>query len=166
MRKKSKLIGVQEREVPPPIVPRDRKPPRARVRVKDEDTMICEQCREQGLKSKVFPGTTFVTAMAWQPYYDEDGNYVNNDPNVHTTDYQLLQPASVGGQGSKRDADDRIPRTRAAARSAEVRRALHRSAPIRTWLLVRGWVYDGNGAWKFRDLAADETGPSAESAAQ
>ena len=25
--------------------------------------------------------------MGWQPYYDEDGNYVNNDPNIHTAHY-------------------------------------------------------------------------------
>ena len=25
--------------------------------------------------------------MGWQPYYDDDGVYVNNDPNIHTAHY-------------------------------------------------------------------------------
>jgi len=32
-------------------------------------------------------GMSTSTCMGWSAYYDEKGNYVNNDPNIHTTDY-------------------------------------------------------------------------------
>ena len=49
--------------------------------------MTCEQCSDEGKRSKVYPGPSSVTLMHWQPYNDEDGNYVSNDPNTHTTEY-------------------------------------------------------------------------------
>lgn len=32
-------------------------------------------------------GMSTSTCMGWSAYYDEKGNYVNNDPNIHTTEY-------------------------------------------------------------------------------
>jgi len=29
--------------------------------------------------------------MAWTPYYDEDGAYHNDDPNIHTTCYKCSE---------------------------------------------------------------------------
>ena len=49
--------------------------------------MICEQCKEEGKKSKVYVGLTKKTTITWIPYYDEEGRYVNADPNVTTTEY-------------------------------------------------------------------------------
>jgi hypothetical protein len=49
--------------------------------------MICEECRKQGLKSKVFIGMQTCTAMYSDSYYDEDGNYHFHDPNITTTVY-------------------------------------------------------------------------------
>ena len=49
--------------------------------------MICGQCEREGKKSKVYVGLPTGTLMGWVSYYDEDGNYVNEDPNVTTTDY-------------------------------------------------------------------------------
>ena len=49
--------------------------------------MICQKCKRDGKRSKVYVGTSTVTAMYSQPYYDEDGKYVHNDPNTTTTTY-------------------------------------------------------------------------------
>jgi len=52
--------------------------------------MICPKCKELGLKSKVFVGMSTSTLMYFAPYYDyydEDGNYHYDDPNIHTTGY-------------------------------------------------------------------------------
>ena len=32
-------------------------------------------------------GMSMSTCMGWSAYYDEKGNYVNNDPNIYTTEY-------------------------------------------------------------------------------
>ncbi len=37
--------------------------------------MICEECKKQGLKSRVTPGHGSSTAMYCAPFYDEDGKY-------------------------------------------------------------------------------------------
>ena len=50
--------------------------------------MRCKECEKQGLKSKVYPGTSWCTCLAWQPYYDEDGKYHNKNPNTTTTTYR------------------------------------------------------------------------------
>lgn len=49
--------------------------------------MKCPICVKKGLKSKVYAGPTFVTAMAGIAYYDEEGNYVYEDPNTRTTGF-------------------------------------------------------------------------------
>lgn len=49
--------------------------------------MICPECKEQGLKSKVYPGMSMTTAMFCQPFYDEEGNLHHHDFNTTTTEY-------------------------------------------------------------------------------
>ena len=49
--------------------------------------MICPECKEQGLKSKVFYNGGTVTLMYFQPWYDEDGVYHHHDGNTHTNSY-------------------------------------------------------------------------------
>lgn len=49
--------------------------------------MKCPECKKLGLKSKVYVGASSTTLLAFTPYYDEEGNYHHNDPNVITTSY-------------------------------------------------------------------------------
>ena len=50
--------------------------------------MICKKCEEQGLKSKVYiNGGMSTTLMGSTPYYDEDGNWHNHNPNTLTSRY-------------------------------------------------------------------------------
>ena len=49
--------------------------------------MICPECKEQGLKSCVYPGQRFITAMGSEEYYDEDGKHHRHDPNIMKTRY-------------------------------------------------------------------------------
>ena len=49
--------------------------------------MICSECKEQGLKSKVYPGTSSATLMWCPPFYDEEGNFHNHDANTITSEY-------------------------------------------------------------------------------
>lgn len=53
--------------------------------------MKCPVCIEKGLKSNVYPGCSFSTAMWCAPYYDEDGKYHNHDMNTHSTSYSCSQ---------------------------------------------------------------------------
>lgn len=50
--------------------------------------MICPQCKEQGLKSMVYPGPSRTTLLYCQPFYDEKGKYHDHDMNTTTTSYQ------------------------------------------------------------------------------
>ncbi len=49
--------------------------------------MKCPQCVEQGIKSRVMPGSGEVTLAYYSPFYDEEGTYHNHDANVTTTQY-------------------------------------------------------------------------------
>ncbi len=49
--------------------------------------MKCPECIETDQQSNVYPGSTTVTLMGYQTYYDEDGVYHHHDPNRHTTGY-------------------------------------------------------------------------------
>lgn len=49
--------------------------------------MICDKCKEEGLKSTVWPGSTMSTAMSINRYYDEDGNYHLHDGNVSSSSF-------------------------------------------------------------------------------
>ena len=50
--------------------------------------MKCPKCEELGIKSKVYVGMSTSTLMYSAPYYDEDGNYHYDDPNIHETEYR------------------------------------------------------------------------------
>lgn len=57
----------------------------------DEDSSIigkyfCPVCQKKGLKSKVYYKYSTRTLMGWETYWDEEGNYHNEDPN-YTTHY-------------------------------------------------------------------------------
>ena len=43
--------------------------------------MICDRCKEQGLKSTITERGMAHYAMFWEPYYDEEGNYHSHDIN-------------------------------------------------------------------------------------
>lgn len=49
--------------------------------------MICKQCQERGLKSRVYAGATGTTTMYCTSFYDEEGNYHRHDTNTSTTSY-------------------------------------------------------------------------------
>lgn len=50
--------------------------------------MKCPTCVEQGLRSTVTEGPSLTTAMAYQPFYDEEGRYHVHDMNRQTTEYE------------------------------------------------------------------------------
>ncbi len=51
--------------------------------------MKCPECEKEGkVADKVFYHGGSSTLMMWNPYWDKDGNYHNNDPNIHTSSYQ------------------------------------------------------------------------------
>jgi hypothetical protein len=52
------------------------------------DKMVCPWCVADGEKSSLTMYGGFVTAMGWQPYYDEDGNYHAHNPNGSGTNLQ------------------------------------------------------------------------------
>ena len=49
--------------------------------------MKCSACVIQGKRSKVFVHGSSTTLLNWFPYYDEDGNLHDNNPNKVTTSY-------------------------------------------------------------------------------
>jgi len=49
--------------------------------------MKCPECVKEGKRSKVYPGMTFRTLLAWSVHFDEDGEYHVDDPNITTTSY-------------------------------------------------------------------------------
>lgn len=55
----------------------------------DETTgrVVCAECRDEGERSRVYPGPTTRTLMAGHRYYDEDGRLHISDPNKTTTAY-------------------------------------------------------------------------------
>ena len=50
--------------------------------------MICQLCRSRMEKSRVYHLGDQTTLMSWTPYYDEQGQYVSNDPNTRTSFYR------------------------------------------------------------------------------
>lgn len=52
-----------------------------------EIVMICPECKKQGLKSKVYPGSSTRTLMYCPPFYDEEGRYHHHDSNITATEY-------------------------------------------------------------------------------
>lgn len=55
--------------------------------------MKCPVCFKEKKKSSVYPGTSTMTCLGYNPYYyDEDGNiHYNRDPNIRSTDYQCSE---------------------------------------------------------------------------
>ncbi|MCK4446980.1 MAG: hypothetical protein KAW56_07855 [Candidatus Marinimicrobia bacterium] len=47
---------------------------------------FCPVCQKKGLKSRVYYKYSTRTLMGWETYWDEEGNYHNEDPN-YTTSY-------------------------------------------------------------------------------
>lgn len=64
--------------------------------------MKCSVCQEKGIKSNVYPGASFSTAMGFTPYYDENGKYHLHDMNTMSTSYScsLGHRWSVSRKGS------------------------------------------------------------------
>lgn len=50
--------------------------------------MICDRCKEQGLKSTITERGMAHYLMAWEPYYAEDGNYHSHDVNHNGSAYR------------------------------------------------------------------------------
>lgn len=53
--------------------------------------LVCPECKEKRLKSRVYPGGCTSTAAACSSYYDEDGNYVSNKCNRCSCSYSCSQ---------------------------------------------------------------------------
>lgn len=63
--------------------------------------MICPKCKELGLKSTLYPGSGFTTAMYCQPYYDEDGKYHHHDGNNSCYSYSCSNGHSMSVTAAK-----------------------------------------------------------------
>ena len=61
--------------------------------------MICQACREQGLRSSVTIRGSFRTALGYRPYYDEEGVLHQHDPNGVTREYEC----SLGHSWSEKE---------------------------------------------------------------
>lgn len=60
--------------------------------------MICETCKEQGLKSTISVGGSFVTCMGSSHYFDEQGAEHRHDPNETSTSYTCSNGHSWTGK--------------------------------------------------------------------
>lgn len=49
--------------------------------------LVCDQCKELGMKSKIHGGWGEKTLMGFETYYDEDGKFHSHDPNKCTSTY-------------------------------------------------------------------------------
>lgn len=49
--------------------------------------MICEQCKKEGRKSRVYAGTVSRTLMGRQTFWDEEGIPHVHDPNTEHRSY-------------------------------------------------------------------------------
>ena len=46
--------------------------------------MICPQCEAAGERSMVYPGEITITDKKVSQHWDEDGNFVEDNPNITT----------------------------------------------------------------------------------
>jgi hypothetical protein len=53
--------------------------------------VICETCKSEGKRSKVFVEGSMSTTMGASQFYDEDGRYHYHDPNTHSTSYHCSE---------------------------------------------------------------------------
>jgi hypothetical protein len=49
--------------------------------------VICQECKKEGKKSRVYVGGGMTTLMGVSSFYDEEGRYHMHDPNTTTTDF-------------------------------------------------------------------------------
>lgn len=49
--------------------------------------MKCPFCIKEEKRSTIRIGTSISTALAWSPFYDEDGGLHHHNPNHTVTDY-------------------------------------------------------------------------------
>jgi len=49
--------------------------------------MICEECKKEGLESRVYTGMCSKLMAYYEPFYDENGQYHLHDANVKTQHY-------------------------------------------------------------------------------
>ena len=53
--------------------------------------MKCPQCQKEGKRSRVSVGPSSTTLMSVHSYYDEDGKFFQDDPNITTTSYSCSE---------------------------------------------------------------------------
>lgn len=56
--------------------------------MKVKEKKFCPQCKGNDKKSKIFHDGSSRTLMSYEPYWDEDGNYHDNNPNIVTYYYR------------------------------------------------------------------------------
>jgi hypothetical protein len=56
----------------------------------------CSICEKSKARYRVYCGVTSTTMMGWTPYYDEDGRYISEDPNITSTSYSCSNGHSWG----------------------------------------------------------------------
>lgn len=61
--------------------------------------MICKNCEENNQKSIIHILYTSVTTMNVISYYDENGKYHHNDPNITTTYFRCSNGHYFNGKG-------------------------------------------------------------------
>ncbi len=55
------------------------------------EKMKCPECLKEGKRSRVYVGESSTTAMRTFSYYDEDGEFHHDDPNITTTSYSCSE---------------------------------------------------------------------------
>ncbi len=63
--------------------------------------MICPNCKEKGLKSKVYIDNSESTLLRYAPFYDEEGEYHSHSKHIITSDFSC----SNGHRWSKKRED-------------------------------------------------------------
>lgn len=58
--------------------------------------MICAFCKAEGNTSKVYEGSTVVTAMGSQTFWDEHGQRHDHDPNVCSQSFRCSKEHEWG----------------------------------------------------------------------
>jgi hypothetical protein len=53
-----------------------------------EEPKFCEQCQAADQRSKIFILQVSRTKIPYNPFYDELGNFCDNDPNITTIEFK------------------------------------------------------------------------------
>lgn len=118
------------------------------------ERMLCSWCVDKGERSIVWPRGGVVTAMAWSPFYDEDGAYHAHNPNGSGLNYECSRghywypatkpcPSCDYGQHEARLYDTRCNGSRTVTTSAEKQLCPECSEMVgthTTWVLTDGAV--------------------------